>query len=590
MKPVGQQARECDVLIVGAGQAGGCLARQLRLEQPDLKIIVVDRNESFNWWVGESTVEPFDDYAIRALKLGPYLARHHMAKHGLRFFWDSKEKDLSITEMSELGRSRYVGLMPAYQLDRSQFDADLCKMNEAMGVEVLLGTRVLGRADELDESIKIDRTKGHVVQTSAGPITCRWLVDAAGRSSPLCQKFDLIRPDSSANTSSYWMRLKGFKNLDHAEAPKWHQRVGYTQRYLSTNHFMYDGYWFWHIPVSDEIVSLGLTFDRAKVPASFKNAEELLAFTRKHKALGELFGEGTEVLDFMALKQLARCAKTFFHEDRWFLTGMSAMFVDPLLSINSAIIAQSNRFIAELIRVDRMGDQKKLAALRRHCNLMMTRRFDVLVDNLLNFHRHGTYDAFMPFVAALNANMANFALPIYTADFKPFFDAVAMHEDNCGCEQRPGAIANDMALSRLCDEFIAFLDARGKYYEGNKGQFTEGNMRPQVWAGAYAGEMFDKKLQKMNGIQTIEAVVRYYVRRMCELDGIGFNEAAFRSAFDPNMATTLTLEKVFGAVKAAPPAPPEAKVDDLVWTPKGPFERHVAQEMPWYVQTGAGKA
>jgi hypothetical protein len=99
--------------------AGGLLARQLSVEQPDLRIIVVDQKTDFDRWVGESTVEVFDDYAVRTCRLGPHLATHHIVKHGLRFWFDSPEKDLRMCELSEQGRSRYTTLNRGVQLDRA---------------------------------------------------------------------------------------------------------------------------------------------------------------------------------------------------------------------------------------------------------------------------------------------------------------------------------------------------------------------------------------------------------------------------------------------------------------------------------------
>src|SRR5207237_749125 len=164
-----ERERTYDVLIIGAGMAGGCLARQLRLEQPDLRIAVIDRKTTFDWWVGESTVEVWYDYAVRVLKLGPYLAERHLLKHGLRFFFDSERHDLTIPEMSESGRAHYPGNIPAVQLDRAKLDADLCEMNRNSGVDVFLGTRVLGREGEpVADYLEIDGRRGHRVETNAG--------------------------------------------------------------------------------------------------------------------------------------------------------------------------------------------------------------------------------------------------------------------------------------------------------------------------------------------------------------------------------------------------------------------------------------
>ena len=157
----------CDVLIIGAGMAGACLARQLTLEKPDLKIIMVERKADFDWWVGESTIEVFDDYAHRTLGLGPYLASNHIVKHGLRFWFDEKDKNLRMCELSEHGRTRYTTLNRGVQIDRARFDRDLCALNRENGVEVLLGTRVVTpRNKDEDRPIVVDADGGHRVTTT----------------------------------------------------------------------------------------------------------------------------------------------------------------------------------------------------------------------------------------------------------------------------------------------------------------------------------------------------------------------------------------------------------------------------------------
>ena len=106
------QDQSCDVLIVGAGMAGGYLAHQLRREQPDLDVIVFDKKESSDWWVGASPVEVFDDYIVRLLGLGLYMTSKHISKHGLRFFFDSAERNLLGTGVAA-GPNAIGGLMEA---------------------------------------------------------------------------------------------------------------------------------------------------------------------------------------------------------------------------------------------------------------------------------------------------------------------------------------------------------------------------------------------------------------------------------------------------------------------------------------------
>ena len=121
---------------------------------------------------------------------------------------------------------------------------------------------MVGEGDDVGASISLDPEKGHVVETSQGPIRCRYLVDAAGYSSPLARKLNLAEKEERHQVGSYWARVRGHKILDQLGGAEWRKRVDYTQRYLSTNHFMYPGYWIWHIALGEDLMSIGVTFDK----------------------------------------------------------------------------------------------------------------------------------------------------------------------------------------------------------------------------------------------------------------------------------------------------------------------------------------
>lgn len=53
-------------------------------------------------------------------------------------------------------------------------------------------------------------------------------------------------------------------------------------------------------------------------------------------------------------------ADQFYSTDRWFLTGMSAAFLDPLFSSGSAFLSDANRMILDLIETDMAGDADTL--------------------------------------------------------------------------------------------------------------------------------------------------------------------------------------------------------------------------------------
>src|SRR5690606_30686950 len=94
--------------------------------------------------VGESTVELASNYLVRRLGLSRYLYEHQLPKNGLRFFFDTPERDGDLEALSEMG-SVALAYLPAFQLDRSRIEADLLAMNAEAGVAVHHG-RVKGLA------------------------------------------------------------------------------------------------------------------------------------------------------------------------------------------------------------------------------------------------------------------------------------------------------------------------------------------------------------------------------------------------------------------------------------------------------------
>src|SRR5438034_9322470 len=84
-------ATHYDVAILGGGLAGGCLARQLRVEAPQLRVLVAEKRRhpvpEAAFKVGESSVEIGAHYFQRRLDLDAHLRSEHLEKLGLRYFF-----------------------------------------------------------------------------------------------------------------------------------------------------------------------------------------------------------------------------------------------------------------------------------------------------------------------------------------------------------------------------------------------------------------------------------------------------------------------------------------------------------------------
>src|SRR4249919_3553122 len=113
-----------DVTILGGGLAGASLARQLQLESPGLRVLVIEkrphpvREAAFK--VGESSVEIGAHYFQKRLGLEPHLRSDQLEKLGLRYFFTHGD-NRDLTARVELGPAVFPPV-PSFQLDRGRFE------------------------------------------------------------------------------------------------------------------------------------------------------------------------------------------------------------------------------------------------------------------------------------------------------------------------------------------------------------------------------------------------------------------------------------------------------------------------------------
>jgi flavin-dependent dehydrogenase len=354
-----------DAAIVGGGLAGLCLARQLRREAPDVRVLVAERRRhpvpEAAFKVGESTVEIGAHYLQVVLGLEPHLRQQHLEKLGIRYFFPHGD-NTDLLHRVEVGPPEFPPV-PSFQIDRGRLENMLMSTLRVDGVEVLDGCAVrrltLNPGDPDGHSVELESPEG--VRT----VRARWLVDASGRAGIVRRQLGLTRTvNHTANAC--WFRVKGRVSVDDwCHDPAWRARVPSGLRWLSTNHLMGRGYWVWLIPLGSGSTSIGIVGDAGLHPfARLNRYERALDWLREYEpqcaAVVEAHADRIE--DFLALRHYAYGCERVFSPDNWSLIGEAGVFTDPFYSPGSDFIAIGNDCVADLVTRAARGEDVRSRA------------------------------------------------------------------------------------------------------------------------------------------------------------------------------------------------------------------------------------
>ncbi len=347
--------REVDVLITGAGLAGLTLARQLLLERPEIRILMVDRGAEIpnpKQKVGEATVQVSGYYYSRVLELEEYLLQEHYLKYNLRFYWKSQRGGEVWEDLSQ-SYIRKVSNIATFQLDRNTFEAEVLRRNrECPSFELI--NPITG----LDVDLAEEGPHGFRFEVDGREIAGRaaWVVDASGRNRFLARKQKLERPSPIKHGASFlWvdglLDPEKITNLDRKALRIRPERgtLGHFPTFLATNHYCGEGYWFWEIPLHGK-TSLGLVYDSAVVSSKdVSTADKLIEWICREYPLYARDLPQRKVLHHSGFTSFALDSGQTISPSGWALCGEACRFTDPLYSPGGDLISIYNTLIADCI-------------------------------------------------------------------------------------------------------------------------------------------------------------------------------------------------------------------------------------------------
>jgi flavin-dependent dehydrogenase len=284
-------------------------------------------------------------------------------KYNLRFYWPTPGLAADRFQHYSASYIRDFSNIASYQLDRNAFEAELLRRNLENP-----RFRFVPGVSELDIQLAEEGAHAIAFRTGAGTesLAAEWVVDTSGRGRCLARRLDLRRPSSIRHGAFFWwvdglVDIEKLTDLSPHEVRLDHgrRRTGHLPSWLATNHFCFEGGWFWVIPLQGK-TSLGLVYDHRLLPH-----DEVFSVEKATRWVCERFPifardlPQREVLDFAGYRDYAHDCSHTISPTRWALAGEAGRFSDPLYSPGSDLISIYNTLIVDAIRT---RDSASLAA------------------------------------------------------------------------------------------------------------------------------------------------------------------------------------------------------------------------------------
>jgi len=331
-----------DVIILGGGPAGSTAATLLARQGRD--VVVLERDKFPRFHIGESLL-PYSMEAFDRLGLREEMDRRFVAKMGGEVATACGSKRLKF-----YFRNGFKNQQPcSYQVMRADFDKMLLDTAAAAGAEIREETAVTS----LDLSGEFVVVRSRSADGTERETRARFLLDGSGRQTLVANHLKLKEPYPGLNKFSVFAHFEGVQRDPGDDA-------GIIRLVRGAYH------WFWLIPVSETITSIGLVMDSDRFKSFRQPPEKVL---ERHL--------GAQPLMKGRMKDASRLGPVHAQGDysyrssrltgqNWALLGDAGGFIDPIFSTGVFLAIYSADLMAT--NVDQwLNDRRKGSrAIRRY--------------------------------------------------------------------------------------------------------------------------------------------------------------------------------------------------------------------------------
>jgi flavin-dependent dehydrogenase len=330
-----------DFAVAGGGPAGSSAA--IALAQKGHSVVLFERDLFPRFHIGESLLSTAND-AFAVLGVADRMAAAGFPeKWGARLFTHDglSGRGVDFSTVTEVMRPQ------TYQVPREEFDRILLERAREVGVDVREGHRVLG-CDFTPHAATIDFAPPDEMP---GRVRVRALVDATGRHGLVARKYGLRVNEPRLDNIAIFAHYSGVPLLA-GDRP-------FDIRIVARS----DSGWFWLIPISRQLMSVGVVLPRnlfLQMPEG-TNEERLERTIADTPLVASLMKDACREWPIRVEKDFSYSASRYAG-DRWILAGDAGSFLDPVFSTGVSIAMESGIEAAEELHRAAVADRFSAAA------------------------------------------------------------------------------------------------------------------------------------------------------------------------------------------------------------------------------------
>lgn len=187
---------------------------------------------------------------------------------------------------------------------------------------------------------------------SSGTVRARWLIDCSRRARFLVKRPGHDVPlDDDFEPSAVWGQFSGctddiFDNRWNCTFPDGEV----TPHALDTIHLWGDGYWIWLIRLTDQRISVGVSYHRNRPPVQGNLREVFWKIIRRYPLLN--FFTEENLLDLAAYRSVQHISDTYVSEHRYTIAGDAASIIDAYYSQGISLALATSWHAANIVERD----------------------------------------------------------------------------------------------------------------------------------------------------------------------------------------------------------------------------------------------